>query len=117
MVTLRQLISVLFFRFGWQVPLVTGRRVGHPVRFVMSRRLLTHHLLSLGVFPIVGEILPFLAMTLVIVKLLGAIGVGDVAIALRRETIVIVAKDRQRGLVPIGFRIFQQGGEVILLQS
>jgi len=54
----------------------------------MRRQLFGHLLLYLGVFRIVGEVLPFPAITLVIVKLLGSVGDGDIAVAFGSQAVV-----------------------------
>jgi hypothetical protein len=59
---------------------------------VTRRQLFAHLFLHLGVFRIVGEILPFPAIALVIVELLGSVGVGDIAVALGSQAEVLVAE-------------------------
>lgn len=48
----------------------------------MRRQLFAHLFFYLGKFRIVGEVLPFPAITLVIVELLGSVGDGNIAVAL-----------------------------------
>ncbi len=77
----------------------------------MSGKFLAHGLLNLGVFW-----LPFPAIFLVIIEFFGAVGVSEVAVAFGSKAVVIVAKNRQGGFIPWGFRIFHQDGEVLSFQ-
>ncbi len=82
----------------------------------MSRKPLSHFLFHFCVFRIICEVVPFPAIVVMIVELFRTVRVGDVAAALGSKAVVLVAEDRERGLVPGGIGISHRDGEGISFQ-
>ncbi len=68
--------------------------------------------LDLGVFGLGGEVRPFVFVVAVVVELLAAVGVTDVAPAVGADGVVVLTEGRDRRVRPCGFRICQQRADV-----
>lgn len=96
---------------GLSISIKRSQQIAHW--FVMNGKLFAHLVFYLSVLGIVREVLPFPLVVLVVVTLFRTVGVNDLSVSLRSNTIIFVAECGDGSLVPGGFGVLHQHGEVI----